>query len=114
MYGAGFDSWTVERQASVCMHEYAHLLEQKRMGCKQWLLSYATVSGRMSSEGTAYALSDAALERYGEPTTSVAKRAKARAKRFPASYGLGRVLSPSCAVDYFAAIRRALRERAGV
>jgi hypothetical protein len=114
MFGAGFESRPVEEQAATCMHEAAHIYEQKRVGCKPWLLSYAKVSGRMSSEGTAYALYSAALERYGVPRESVERKARAQARRFPTSYGLARVLSSGCAEDYFAAIRRALRERAGV
>ena len=114
LFGADFNERKVEEQAAICMHELAHIYEQKRLGCKPWLLNYAKVSGRMSSEGTAYALSDAALERYGVPRQEIERRAKARAKRFPTNYGLSRVLSPECTHDYFSALRRTLRERTGI
>lgn len=112
-FGAGFERWAVESQAEVCMHELSHILGQQRMGCGKWLANYATVSGRLSSEGTAYALSDAVQARYGVDEGTITERAKARAARFPVSYGLDKVVSSECVADYFGAIRRALRERTG-
>lgn len=113
-FGAGFEGWPVESQAEICSHELSHILGQQRMGCGKWLANYATVSGRLSSEGTAYALSDAFQARYGVDERTIAARAKARAARFPVSYGLDKAVSSECVVDYFGAIRRALRERTGV
>ena len=113
-FGAGFDERPIEYQASTCAHELAHILGQKRMGCKEWLIDYAHVSGRLAAEGTAYALSDALLKRYGVPAKDIEKQAKARAKSFPANYKLSRVLDSECVEGYFPAIRRALGERAGV
>jgi hypothetical protein len=112
-FGAGFEGKSVEEQAATCQHELVHLLGQQRMGCKEWLIDYAHVSGRLAAEGTAYALSDAALARYGVPEEKIQELAADRAKRFPASYKLSNVLDSECVADYFGAIRRALRERAG-
>lgn len=113
-FGSGFESAPVEYQASVCMHEAAHIFGQKRMGCKAWLANYALVSGRLAAEGTAYALGDAVLARHGVSEAKIAKQAASRAERFPDSYGLSKVVSSECVADYFGAIRRALRDRAGV
>ena len=57
-FGSDFESRPIEYQASVCGHELVHLLGQQRMGCKEWLIDYAHVSGRLAAEGTAYALGD--------------------------------------------------------
>ncbi len=113
-FGAGFDDRPIEYQASTCAHELAHLLGQQRMGCKEWLKDYAHVSGRLAAEGTAYALGDAFLARYGVPAKDIEAGARARAKKFPANYKLSRVLDSECVEGYFGAIRRALGERGGV
>ena len=113
-FGLGFESQPIESQAAMCHHELAHILGQKRMGCKDWLVDYAHVSGRLAAEGTAYALSDAALARYNVSEADVYRQAERRAEGFPAAYGLSHTVTSECVGDYFGAIRRALRERAGV
>jgi hypothetical protein len=113
-FGSKFEEMSTVKQAAVCEHELAHILGQRRMGCKPWLANYALVSGRLAAEGTAYALSDAVMARHGVSEADIAKQAASRAERFPDSYGLKHVVSSECVADYFGAIRRALRERTGV
>ena len=110
----GFEGRSVETQAATCLHEYSHVLSQKRIGCKPWLANYALASSRMANEGTAYALSDALMERYGIPLKDIEASAKRRAERFPESYMLTHVVESECVADYFKSIRRELRSRAGV
>ena len=107
-----FHTWTIERQASILCHEAAHIVWQKRRG-KLAALDYLTVSGRLVAEGTAYALTDALLERYGTPPEKIAKGQARRARRFPAAYKIEKTVDSECVAGYFGDIRAALRERAG-
>lgn len=112
--GADFETWPAERRAAVMCHEAAHIVEQGRMGCGYWGVSYATFSGRLASEGTAYALGDAVLERHGWTPGQLAAAQAKRAAAFPERYRLPpRVVTSECVLDYFGRLRAALADRSG-
>lgn len=109
-----FDSKSPQYRASTMCHEAVHIVWQKRVGIALAALEYATISGRITSEGVAYAVDDALTERYGADPKAFAEGRRKRAERFPESYELKRLVDAECIGDFFDAIREELRERAGV
>lgn len=108
-----FESRSPEERAAITCHEAAHILEQGRVGCVDWLQRYfVTISARMTFEGTAYALQMAILERHGWSPVRTGKHLDRIGTRFPDRYLIPReVISDECTPIYFGAIREALRER---
>lgn len=115
-FPANFKDRELADMAAVTCHEAAHIIEQQRVGCKDWARKYlTTISARMTYEGTAYALHWAILERHGLTPEKAASYFKSKADRFPESYLIPReVISDECTFEHWSGIRGALRERAGV
>ena len=113
-FPSDFTERSIEQQAAVTIHELGHLKEQERVGCTAWLASYAKASGRTWKEATAYALKDAASERYGVSPAKIAKEQQRRVEKFPDSYMLSHVIDSKCVERIFTGVRKALRDRTGV
>lgn len=111
-----FESRPLGEQAAITCHEAAHILEQKTVGCVEWNAKYfATISARLTYEGTAYALMWALFERYGWSKEQAEAEIRRRAERFPERYSIPReIITDECTFAHWSNIRGALRERAGV
>lgn len=110
-----FGDKSIEEQAAVACHEAAHILEQKTVGCLDWVaLYFVTISARMTFEGTAYVLAVALLRRYGWSEARARTWLTKRAERFPERYSIPReVITDECTLDYWLAIEGAFRKRTG-
>lgn len=110
-----FGEKSIEEQAAITCHETSHILEQKRVGCRDWLaLYFGTISARLTFEGTAYVLSAALLRRYGWPEERALAWLTKRAERFPERYSIPReVITDECTLDHWLAIESAFRQRTG-
>lgn len=110
-----FADKSIQEQAAIAGHEAAHILEQMRVGCANWLaLYFGTISARLTFEGTAYALTVALLERYGWTQDRADAYLAKRAQRFPERYSIPRqVITDECTLEHWTAIRGALRKRTG-
>ena len=110
-----FGSRPIEIQAAITCHEAAHIEEQGRVGCGAWVATYlATISARLTYEGTAYALHAALLERYGWSRAKVDALMARKAAGFPERYSISRkIISDECTHAHWSAIRETLRERSG-
>lgn len=110
-----FDDKSVQEQAAITCHEALHILEQKTVGCADWLaLYFGTVSARMTFEGTAYILGAALLRRYGWPEERITRYLRKRAERFPERYSIPReVITDECTWEYWMGIQSEFRKRTG-
>lgn len=110
-----FGDKSIEEQAAIACHETLHILEQKHVGCADWLaLYFGTVSARLTFEGTAYVLAGAYLRRYGWSEARVRSWLTKRAERFPERYSIPReIITDECTLDHWLAIEGAFRERTG-
>lgn len=110
-----FDDKSIQQQAAITCHEAFHILEQKTVGCVDWLaLYFGTISARMTFEGTAYVLAGGLLRRYGWSDDRVLAWLGKRAERFPERYSIPRqVITDECTRDHWLAIDSAFRKRTG-
>lgn len=111
---ADFESRGQPYQAALMCHEASHIVWQHRVSTILAIADYATISGRLTVEGTAYALQDALLAHYGVAANRLAKLQRRREAAFPEKYKLSRTVEPACVSKFFGAIREALHERGGV
>lgn len=111
-----FDGKPIEYQAAITCHEAAHIKEQERVGCKDWLVTYfSTISGRLTFEATAYALMRALFVRYGWTEEEAHAEITRRAERFPERYSIPRaIISDECTMVHWDGIYDSLVERAGL
>lgn len=108
-----FKDKSPRRQAATLCHEAAHIVWQRRVGLPMAAADYVSVSGRLSTEATAYALGDMVLRRHGVTPEWIVGARKRRAERFPETYKLEKLVSSECVYDYLTAVSDALRERTG-
>lgn len=111
-----FSSKPLGMQAAIACHEAAHIWEQRRVGCGEWLaLYFGTISARLTFEGTAYALMRKLLVRYGWTPAQAQTEIAKRALRFPETYSIPReVITDTCTMEHWDAIYAALQERTAV
>lgn len=110
-----FGEKSIEEQAAITCHEAAHILEQGRVGCVDWLaLYFGTVSARLTFEGTAYVLAADVLRRYGWSEARITAYLRKRAERFPERYSIPRqIITDDCTWEYWMAIQTEFRKRTG-
>lgn len=108
-----FHKKSLAERAAITCHEAVHIVEQDRVGCTDWIATYlATISGRLTFEGTAYSLMRKLLVRYGYSEEDARRQIAKRAARFPKTYSIPEsIITDTCTMEHWDGIYDALKER---
>lgn len=103
----------LDRAALMC-HEAVHIVWQHRATPTVAAIDYATVSGRVAAEATAYSITEAMQRRHGVPDGRVVAARARRLNGFTERYKLGRTITDECLTRFFSGVHDAFRERSGL
>ena len=104
-----FADYSPSHRAATMCHEAMHIVWQSRVGPARAGVEYLTVSGRMASEAVAYALGDAIYRRHGKTDEWLDGQRESRAKRFPKTYKLEKLVSAECVLDILGGVSDELK-----